>query len=73
MSELIPRCCLRTTSTPRGTTGIVAGSERFPGAAVLSVGAALHAKPGVVRYCGPVVDAVVSQWPSAIVSTRSPK
>lgn len=37
----------------RGVVGIVAGSVRYPGAAVLSVLGALGAGPGMVRYLGP--------------------
>lgn len=37
----------------RGVVGLVTGSERYPGAALLSVGAAVHAGVGAVRYLGP--------------------
>ncbi|MBW3085652.1 Bifunctional NAD(P)H-hydrate repair enzyme Nnr [Austwickia sp. TVS 96-490-7B] len=37
----------------RGVLGIVAGSRRYPGAAVLTVTAALEAGVGMVRYLGP--------------------
>ena len=37
----------------RGVLGIVAGSERYPGAAVLAVEAALRTGVGMVRYLGP--------------------
>ncbi|MQA17753.1 MAG: methyltransferase domain-containing protein, partial [Pseudonocardiaceae bacterium] len=35
-----------------GVVGVVAGSPAYPGAAVLSVGGALKAKSGLVRYVG---------------------
>jgi hydroxyethylthiazole kinase-like uncharacterized protein yjeF len=54
-----------------GVAGIVAGSPRFPGAAVLSVGGALGTKPGLVRFVGPTADDVVRAWPSTIVSRGS--
>jgi hydroxyethylthiazole kinase-like uncharacterized protein yjeF len=56
----------------QGVVGIAAGSARYPGAAVLTVGAALLTKPGLVRYSGTVAHDVVSAWPSAIVSTAPP-
>jgi len=37
----------------RGVLGVVAGSERFPGAAVLATGAAVRSGAGMVRYLGP--------------------
>lgn len=36
----------------RGVLGVVTGSARYPGAAVLGVDAALHAGVGMVRYLG---------------------
>lgn len=37
----------------RGVLGVVAGSARYPGAAVLAVTAAIEAGAGMVRYIGP--------------------
>ena len=37
----------------RGVVGIVAGSARYPGAAVLAVAGALRGGAGAVRYAGP--------------------
>jgi hydroxyethylthiazole kinase-like uncharacterized protein yjeF len=37
----------------RGVLGMITGSKRFPGAAVLGVEAALHTGVGMVRFCGP--------------------
>ncbi|CAN5322890.1 bifunctional ADP-dependent NAD(P)H-hydrate dehydratase/NAD(P)H-hydrate epimerase [soil metagenome] len=56
----------------QGVVGVVAGSPAYPGAAVLTVGAALRGKPGMVRYAGPVADAVGARWPEAVVSTGRP-
>lgn len=57
----------------QGVVGVAAGSALYPGAALLTTGAALVTKPGLVRYSGEVADRVVAQWPSAIVSTSSPR
>ena len=38
----------------RGVVGLAVGSERYPGAALLAVGAALRSGVGAVRYSGPV-------------------
>ena len=73
MNDLLPRPIPSDHKYSQGVTGVVAGSDRYPGAAILSVGGALHARPGLVRYCGTAADAVVGQWPSAIVTSGSPQ
>ncbi len=55
----------------QGVVGVAAGSSKYPGAAVLAVGGALHAKAGLVRYVGTAHHEVVIAWPSAIVSHES--
>jgi hydroxyethylthiazole kinase-like uncharacterized protein yjeF len=49
-----------------GVTGVVAGSPRYPGAALLSVGGAVAARPGLVRYAGPCAADVVQRWPEVV-------
>ena len=49
-----------------GVPGIVAGSPRYPGAAILSVGGAVNTRPGMVRYAGPQAVAVVTRWPEVV-------
>ena len=51
----------------RGVVGVVAGSDGYPGAAVLCTGAALHGGAGMVRYVGAAADAVRARWPEAVV------
>ena len=50
----------------RGVVGVVAGSEDYPGAAVLSVSAAVSAGAGMVRYVGP-------SRPAALVASAVPE
>lgn len=52
----------------RGVLGVVAGSEAYPGAAVLSVGGALRTGCGMVRYLGPerAEQLVLSRWPEVV-------
>src|SRR5690606_35753524 len=52
----------------QGVTGIVAGSNRFTGAAVLATGGAVQATSGMVRYAGYAADAVRSRWPEVIAT-----
>ncbi len=52
----------------QGVTGIAAGSSTYPGAAVLSSGAAVLATSGMVRYAGWAADEVRSRWPELIAT-----
>jgi hydroxyethylthiazole kinase-like uncharacterized protein yjeF len=56
----------------QGVVGVVAGSSTYPGAAVLCTGAALRARPGLVRYAGQAADGVRAAWPEAIVTDGRP-
>ncbi|MGW1195577.1 NAD(P)H-hydrate dehydratase [Streptomyces sp. NPDC002536] len=56
----------------RGVVGIVAGSARYPGAAVLAVAGALQGGAGAVRYAGPAVDAVIARFPETLVTAGPP-
>lgn len=54
----------------RGVLGVVAGSDRFPGAAVLVVGGASRTGLGMVRYVGPTEagQVVRQRWPESVPS-----
>jgi hydroxyethylthiazole kinase-like uncharacterized protein yjeF len=52
----------------RGVLGLVTGSERYPGAAVLGAEAALHTGVGMLRYLGPARDAVLARRPEAVTA-----
>jgi len=54
----------------RGVIGIVSGSEQFTGAAVLSVGGAIHGGAGMVRFVSaqPAVDVVRQWWPETVIT-----
>lgn len=53
----------------RGVVGLITGSERYPGAGVLTTSAAAHTNPGMVRYLGParVQDMVLARTPEAVI------
>ena len=57
----------------RGVLGIITGSARFPGAAVLGVEAALHTGVGMVRYLGPrnAARLVLQRRPEVVTSRRA--
>jgi len=54
----------------RGVPGVVAGSETFTGAAVLSVGGALRGGAGMVRFASAAhsVELVRHRWPEAVTT-----
>jgi len=55
----------------RGVLGVVAGTARYPGAAVLAVTAAARSGVGMIRFQGPdrVVDAVLAARPEVVHGT----
>ncbi|MEV6326466.1 NAD(P)H-hydrate dehydratase [Streptomyces sp. NPDC051909] len=57
----------------RGVVGIVAGSARYPGAAVLAVSGALRGGAGAVRYVGPAGDAVIAAHPETLIHSGPPE
>lgn len=63
----LPRPSTSDDKYTRGVLGVVAGSPAYTGAAVLTVGGALVAGVGMVRYVG-AVDEVRVRWPEAVVS-----
>ncbi|PPK69590.1 NAD(P)H-hydrate dehydratase [Actinokineospora auranticolor] len=52
----------------QGVVGVVAGSETYPGAAVLAVGAAVLATSGLTRYAGSAADEVRRRWPEVVAT-----
>lgn len=74
VAELLPAPTRESDKYRRGVVGVVCGSTRYPGAAVLATGSALRSGAGAVRYAGPrgVADLVRSRWPEALVSEGSP-
>jgi len=56
----------------RGVVGVAAGSAEYGGAAVLSVGGAVHGYAGMVRYAGQAAEAVRARWPEVVVSEGMP-
>ncbi len=52
----------------RGVIGVRAGSQTYPGAAVLCTSAAVSGLVGMVRYLGSAADAVRARHPEVVVS-----
>jgi hydroxyethylthiazole kinase-like uncharacterized protein yjeF len=72
VAALLPRPSATSDKYRRGVVGVAAGSARYPGAAVLAVGGALHGGAGAVRYVGPAHDAVIARYPEALVTAEGP-
>ncbi|MBY8883830.1 NAD(P)H-hydrate dehydratase [Streptomyces sp. PTM05] len=72
VAALLPSPSGESDKYRRGVVGVVAGSERYPGAAVLAVGGALRGGAGAVRYVGPGADAVIARFPETLVSAGPP-
>lgn len=72
VAQLLPVPAGESDKYRRGVVGIVAGSARYPGAAVLAVAGALHGGAGAVRYVGPAADDVIARFPETLVSAGPP-
>jgi hydroxyethylthiazole kinase-like uncharacterized protein yjeF len=57
----------------RGVVGVLAGSDAYTGAAVLTVGGALRGGAGMVRFVSTqrVVDLVHARWPEVVAAVGS--
>ncbi|MCB5281967.1 MULTISPECIES: NAD(P)H-hydrate epimerase [unclassified Arthrobacter] len=73
LSALLPYPERRSQKYSRGVLGVVAGSTRYPGAAVLACRGALAAGAGMVRYLGPpeVSDLVRRSCPEVVCGSGS--
>lgn len=72
IAAVLPRPSGESDKYRRGVVGVVAGSDRYPGAAVLAVSGAIRGGAGAVRYVGGGAAAVLARHPEALVSTGSP-
>ncbi|POX41857.1 bifunctional ADP-dependent NAD(P)H-hydrate dehydratase/NAD(P)H-hydrate epimerase [Streptomyces sp. Ru73] len=72
VAALLPVPAADSDKYRRGVVGVVAGSARYPGAAVLAVSGALRGGAGAVRYVGPGADAVIAAHPETLVHAGPP-
>jgi len=74
LSRLLPRPSAAGHKYTRGVLGVVAGSEEYPGAAILACSGALSAGAGMVRFFGPAsVAAVVNAALPEVVCHSGPE
>jgi hydroxyethylthiazole kinase-like uncharacterized protein yjeF len=67
VAALLPRPEPFAQKYTRGVVGVRAGSERYPGAGVLSTSGAACGLAGMVRYAGGAPDAVRGRHPEVVV------
>jgi ADP-dependent NAD(P)H-hydrate dehydratase / NAD(P)H-hydrate epimerase len=67
VAALLPTPPAEAQKYTRGVVGIRAGSERYPGAGVLSTAGASTGLAGMVRYAGGAPDAVRAAHPEVVV------
>ncbi len=70
VAALLPRPSAESDKYRRGVLGVVAGSDRFTGAAWLAVGAAIRGGAGMVRLvsAGRPAAIVRQDWPEAVIT-----
>lgn len=75
VAAVLPRPTAESDKYRRGVLGLVAGSDQYTGAAVLSCGGAIHAGAGMVRFVSAkaAVGAVRQHWPEAVLTTYDPE
>jgi hydroxyethylthiazole kinase-like uncharacterized protein yjeF len=70
VAHLLPAGGAGSDKYTRGVVGVAAGSQQYPGAAVLAVGAAVRAGAGMVRFAGGphAAEQVRARWPEVVVA-----
>jgi len=70
IAALIPRPGPESDKYRRGVLGLLAGSDRFTGAALLSAGAAVHGGAGMVRLVTAPAAAAAARhvWPELVIT-----
>jgi hydroxyethylthiazole kinase-like uncharacterized protein yjeF len=71
IAALLPRPSAESDKYRRGVLGLLAGSDRYAGAAVLATGGAIRGGAGMVRVVTQDVpaQAVRARWPEAVLSS----
>ena len=74
VAAVLPRPSAESDKYRRGVLGLVAGSEQYTGAAVLSVGGAIRGGAGMVRLvsAAAAVAVVRQHWPESVLTTYDP-
>jgi hydroxyethylthiazole kinase-like uncharacterized protein yjeF len=75
IAALLPVPSADSDKYRRGVLGLISGSERYTGAAVLSAGGAIHGGAGMIRFVSaqPPVDVVRQWWPETVITSLPPE
>jgi len=75
IAALLPTPTADSDKYRRGVLGLVSGSERYTGAAVLSAGGAIHGGAGMIRFISaqPAVEVVRQWWPETVITPLPPE
>jgi ADP-dependent NAD(P)H-hydrate dehydratase / NAD(P)H-hydrate epimerase len=70
VAAVLPQPQAESDKYRRGVLGLVAGSDQYTGAAVLSCGGAIHGGAGMVRFVSAevAVSVVRQHWPEAVLT-----
>ncbi len=74
VAALLPQPQAESDKYRRGVLGVLAGSQRYTGAAVLCVGGAIRGGAGMVRLVSAraAADVVRQHWPEAVITVIDP-
>ena len=74
VAAMLPHPSAESDKYRRGVLGLVAGSEQYTGAAVLSAGGAIKGGAGMVRMvsAAPAIGVVRQHWPEAVLTAYDP-
>jgi hydroxyethylthiazole kinase-like uncharacterized protein yjeF len=74
VAAMLPHPSAESDKYRRGVLGLVAGSEQYTGAAVLSAGGAIKGGAGMVRLvsAAPAIAVARQHWPEAVLTTYDP-
>src|SRR5215469_1526211 len=75
VAAMLPHPSAESDKYRRGVLGLVAGSEQYTGAAVLSAGGAIKGGTGMLRLvsAAPAIAVVRQHWPEAVLTTYDPR
>jgi ADP-dependent NAD(P)H-hydrate dehydratase / NAD(P)H-hydrate epimerase len=74
VAAMLPHPSAESDKYRRGVLGLVAGSDQYTGAAVLSAGGAIKGGAGMVRLisAAPAIGVARQHWPEAVLTTYDP-
>jgi ADP-dependent NAD(P)H-hydrate dehydratase / NAD(P)H-hydrate epimerase len=74
VTAILPRPGAESDKYRRGVLGLLAGSQRYTGAAVLATGSAIHGGAGMVRLMSaqPALTSALQHWPETVTTVADP-